>query len=205
MVAKFSLQHIPSFPCSTFLPSLGALNTSFLYTRFVCYLENALSPASRYAHFLAIFLLISALISSPFLGLAIFAPEKFPPIFNTIRNNMRYDIQPLPGATAGTPRKPPSAPAKVVAGHLVSKLGRPSRSRRSLLLSLVLLIAVQCLVLGRRHAVSLPRPYYVQLLTDGGTGRVATSRSYTRHECFNTPHRRVREYQMARCCGGHGP
>jgi hypothetical protein len=76
---------------------------------------------------------------------------------------MRYNHHPPPGKTAGIPKKPTNVPAKVVAGHLMSKIGRPSRSRRSLLLSLVLVLAILCLVLGRRHAVSRPRSQCVAI------------------------------------------
>ncbi|KAE9366029.1 hypothetical protein N431DRAFT_517049 [Stipitochalara longipes BDJ] len=64
---------------------------------------------------------------------------------------MRYIHQLSPGATAGTPKKPKSAPAKLVVGHLMSKIGRPSRSRRTSILSLLLVVAIFCLLLGRQH------------------------------------------------------
>jgi hypothetical protein len=149
VVAKFSLQHIPFLSLLHFLPIHRLI---FLSSR-----KPSLSPCGRDAHFLAIFLLFSAFISSHFFGLAIFAPETPPLSFNTIRNSMCYHIQPLPGATAGMPKKPSSAPATVVAGYLASKLGRPSRSRRSLLLSLVLLIAILFQAPGRRHVMSSPK------------------------------------------------
>lgn len=56
------------------------------------------------------------------------AQKDFHSTINTIPNEMRYDIHPLPSSSAGTPQKPASSPAKVVASHLVSKLGRPSKN-----------------------------------------------------------------------------
>jgi hypothetical protein len=154
LIAKFS-HHIPQSNQHPF-PTICSHLLAFLHLN--CFLDHQRVEDAPFYSELAcssqdiLHLIFESLIESRI-------------IFNTCID-MRHDLLPPRGATGGTPKKPTNAPAKVVAGHLMNKLGRPSRSRSRLLLSLILATSIFGLLLGRRHSVGSLNPCYVQRVTD---------------------------------------
>jgi hypothetical protein len=98
------------------------------------------------------------------------ATLEIPPSLQHTRDDMRCEPVPSPGAPGGSRKKSTGAPAKVVAGHIMSKIGRPNRSRRIVVLSLLLAIVMFVLLLGRQHAVSTPSSCDLRTLTDCWAG-----------------------------------
>jgi hypothetical protein len=57
------------------------------------------------------------------------------------------------------PMKPKASPTRLVAGHLIGRVGRPSRFRSRALMILLGIAGTVLLILGRRNAVSTKTPW----------------------------------------------